>query len=149
MKTDLLQRACDFIGKWEGLKLKAYKCPAGVWTIGYGDTHYLKQFSNPEEQIITIEKALDLLRSRVFMEYSYLKKVCLITINDNQIIALLSFIFNFGATKFLGSTLLRKLNSNISKAEVAQEFLRWNKIGTNPVVGLTKRREAEAQLFLS
>ncbi len=149
MRRELLASTATFIAKHEGLRLKAYLCPAGIWTIGYGDTEYLRQFQDPSRQEITIEKARGLLINRVKVDIEFLRNATKRTLTDNQIIALLSLIFNIGRRAFSNSTLLKKLNDNIAIDLLAPEILRWNKIGNNVNSGLDKRRRIEYMLFIN
>ncbi|EPY02700.1 lysozyme [Magnetospirillum fulvum] len=134
----------DIIRQCEGLRLKAYLCPAGKLTIGYGHT-------GPDVKTgmtITEEDANTLLsRDLVAAEKAIVGAVS-VTITDNQFSALVSFVFNLGAGNFYGSTLLKKLNAN-DIFGAADEFLRWNKVNGQVLAGLTRRREAERTLFLS
>ena len=70
-----------------------------------------------------------------------------VTISDNQFAALVSFAFNVGSTALKNSSLLKKLNAK-DYAGAANEFAKWNKGGGKVLAGLTRRREAERQLFL-
>ena len=143
-----LKIAMDFIKIREGFSLKAYKCSANVWTIGYGNTSYLKQFSNPAPVTINPQKANELFYSdvRIFFD-AVLKEVGLIC-NNNQIAALTSFAFNFGVKAFRESTLLKviKINPN-NLEEIERQFMRWINAGGQPVEGLINRRRFEFELY--
>ena len=142
MKTE--QKGIDLIKSFEGLSLKAYLCPAGVLTIGYGHTG-----SNVMPgQIISEEQAENLLRSDLNrFEVGILKSVST-SINQNQFDALVSLSFNIGLGAFRNSTLLRVLNEG-NYEEAASNFLKWNKGGGRVLPGLVRRREAERQLFIN
>jgi lysozyme len=146
-----LNQACKFIAKHEGLELKAYKCHAGIWTIGYGDTEYLKQFQDPKGQKITKEMAEFLLEERIKADYVYLLTLLQITLTINQIIALLSLMFNIGREAFSGSSLLRKMNQGTGKEEITAEFMKWKFITKNGKKEeskiLAKRRKEEIELY--
>ena len=133
----------DLIKKFEGCKLTAYLCPAGVLTIGYGHTREVQ-----EGQVITIDIAERLLKDDIAEAEEDIRKVLKVTLNVNQMAALVSFVFNFGLTKFASSTLLRRLNEG-RLSEASMEFLKWNKSGGKVLPGLTKRRQAEKALFLT
>jgi lysozyme len=84
---------------------------------------------------------------------SDIKKLVKVPLTENQLAALIAFAYNVGINALKNSTLLKKLNG-FSRNEAAQEFLKWDKY-TNPqtgkkepLAGLTKRRQAEMQLFL-
>ena len=140
MKTS--KKGIELIKKYEGLKLKAYKCPAGVWTIGYGHTKNVKQGDTITEKQAEILLIYDLNDFE-----NCIKKNVRIPLSQNQFDALVSFCFNVGCGNFLKSTLLKKLNEG-KIAEAAKEFLKWNKADGKELAGLTKRRQEEMELFL-
>ncbi len=133
--------ALELIKRHEGLRTTAYKCPAGVWTLGYGHTRYVRQGQQCTETQAEVWLMDDLRESEQAVDY--LVKVPL---TDNQRGALVSFVFNVGAGNFAASTLLRKLNAG-DYAGAADEFARWNKASGKVLAGLTRRRAAEAELF--
>lgn len=133
--------ALELIKRHEGLRTTAYKCPAGVWTIGYGHTSGVRKGMRCTETQAEVWLMDDLRESEQAVDY--LVKVPL---TDNQRGALVSFVFNVGAGNFAASTLLRKLNAG-DYASAADEFRRWNKASGKVLVGLTRRRAAEAELF--
>ena len=133
----------------EGLRLKAYRCPSGVLTIGYGHTKNVK----PGDVINTY------LADRLFVEDVECVERQLDTekysrlLSQGQYDALVDFIFNLGWTKFRNSTLRKKLLRNIEDATIPDEFRRWV-YGTDPksgekikLPGLVKRREWEASMY--
>ena len=129
------------IKHFEGCKLKAYKCPAGVWTIGYGSTgSHVK-----EGMVITQQEADNLLFSDVEKFERQVDSLG-ISLKQYQFDALVSFAFNLGFGSLLKSTLLKKMNAGDFNA-AALEFLKWNKAKGVVLSGLTKRREAEMRLF--
>lgn len=132
----------EIIKRFEGCKLTAYKCPAGVWTIGYGHTGNVK----PNQTITQLdaERLLKLDLKKFEEGVSSLVKV---KINENQFAALVSFSYNVGLGALRSSTLLRLLNSGDIKG-AAKQFLRWNKASGKEIPGLTKRRIVEQSLFL-
>ncbi len=133
--------ALDLIRKFEGLRLKAYVCPAGKLTIGYGHTKGVKQ-----GQRITEAEADDLLLQDVQQFADGVKKAVTVPINENQFGALVSFAFNIGLSAFRKSSLLKKLNAG-QYGKVPTEMLRWNKAGGVVLPGLTARRAAEGYLW--
>ena len=138
----------DVIKKFEGLSLKSYKCSAGVWTIGYGNTSYLKKFTNKSNVIINQEQADNLLNLDLEMFFQgVLKKVNAIC-NENQIAALTSFAFNIGMNAFNRSTLLKLVLHNANDFEkIKSEFIKWNKVNKDISTILTRRRNAEFLLY--
>ncbi len=133
----LIKRFESFVGK-------AYLCPAGVWTIGYGHTGDVKPgmtvTEHQGEAILDVD--LDLFEGRVT---ELLKGIA---VTENQFSALVSFAFNVGVAALAKSTLLKKLRAN-GPLVAAPEFLKWNKAGGKVLAGLVKRREAERLLFLT
>lgn len=139
MKTS--NRGLMLIKHFEGLRLRAYRCSAGVWTLGYGHTSGV----SPDSEI-TKEEAEHLLRIDVRDAEACISAHVNVPLTQNQFDALVSFIFNLGCGHFSTSTLLRKLNhGNYSGA--AEEFPRWVKAGGVIMPGLVHRREDERTLF--
>jgi lysozyme len=120
MKTS--QLGISFIQKHEELRLKAYKCQAGVWTIGWGHTLGVK-----EGDTTTFSQATEYLKSDVGVCERLLNRLNL-KLNQNQYDALVSFIFNVGVGSFNMSTLLKKVRVNPNDPSIFDEFLRWNKV---------------------
>lgn len=137
-------KGLNLIKSFEGLELKAYKDVVGVLTIGYGSVgpHVY------EGQTITQAQAETLLRKDVERFEKGVTDLVKVSINQNQFDALVSFSFNLGLANLKSSTLLRKLNS-LDYLGAANEFVRWNRAGGAVVKGLTRRRMAEKELFLS
>ena len=69
-------------------------------------------------------------------------------LDQNEFDALVSFVYNLGSGNFISSTLLKLINANASPVEIAQQFIKWNKCNGEPLDGLTRRREAERDLYL-
>ena len=135
--------AIPVIKEFEGCRLKAYKCPADVWTIGYGHTDGVK-----EGDEITQQEADRLLASDVELFSTGVQRLVASDINRNQLGALTSFAFNVGLGNLRHSTLLKLVNAE-KFTEAADQFARWNKAAGKPLKGLTKRRESEAKLYFS
>ena len=131
----------DLIKHFEGCELYAYKCPAGVWTIGYGHTKGVE----PGMQI-TEQDAEDMLKEELIEYESYINDLVTVGLNQNQFDAMVSGVYNLGAGNLKASTLLKVLNAG-DYAGVPEQMLRWNKAGGKVLEGLTRRRQAEADLF--
>ena len=131
----------DLIKHFEGCELYAYKCPAGVWTIGYGHTKGVE----PGMQI-TDEDAHNMLVEELVEYESYINKLVIVGLNQNQFDAMVSWVYNLGSANLQASTLLKVLNAG-QYGEVPAQMLRWNKAGGKVLEGLTRRRQAEADLF--
>jgi lysozyme len=139
-------QCAEFIKKEEGLRLKPYICPGGMKTVGYG--HVLAATDSVKE--ISEEAAYFILKDDIGIALDAIDTHVQVNLNDNQIIALCSFIFNVGVTNFKKSTLLKKLNAGACPREIATEFHRWNKTkGSVVLTGLVNRRRKEAELFLT
>ena len=137
----------NLIKSFEGCSLKAYKCPAGVWTIGWGTTEPINGVKPHEGMIITQQQADELLIKNLKAYENAVNKYVTYPINQNQFDALVSFAYNCGNGALKTSTLLKKLNAGDVHG-AANEFLRWNKANGKVLNGLTRRREAERKLFL-
>lgn len=137
------QDGLNLIKEFEGFSADAYLCPAGVWTIGYG------HIGNVEEgQTVTEEEAEELLRHDVAFAEDAVTDYVEGDLTQGQFDALVCFVYNIGAGAFRTSTLLYLLNQGNSEG-AAEQFLRWNKAGGKVLAGLTRRRKAERELFLS
>lgn len=141
----------ELIKQFEGLRLKAYRCSAGVWTIGYGHTRNVY----PGMQI-SEDTAFALLLEDIWYVEEGINDLVQVPLNQNQFDALCSFSFNVGLdidddlkAEGLGdSTLLRKLNKG-DYLGAANEFIKWDKAKGKKIAGLSKRRLAERTLFLT
>lgn len=139
----LSDTAINMLKTFEGLELNAYKCSAGVWTIGYGHTGP----DVKEGMTITEPEAEDLLRKNV---ETFEREVTLLTsdcgLAQHQFDALVSFAFNVGISALEKSTLLKYVLSG-DYASAVPEFMKWVRADGKPVKGLFARRGAEAALF--
>ena len=131
------------IKEFEGLRLKAYKCPGGVWTIGYGHTAGVKP-----GMVITENQAEEYLKADLIAFEKYLNGLGL-ALNQNQFDALISFIYNVGTGNFSSSTLLRKIKLNPQDNSIIDEFLKWVYSKGRVLPGLQRRRLAEMKLYFS
>lgn len=129
------------IAAHESLRLKAYLCPAGVPTIGYGHTKGVRMGDT-----ITPDQADKFLREDSADAEKAVNAQDL-KINQNQYDALVSFTFNVGVGNFGKSTLLKKVKANPDDPAIRNEFARWNKGGGKVLPGLTRRRKEEADLY--
>jgi len=140
------QRGIDLIRRYEGCKLDAYLCQAGVPTIGYGHTKDVKLGDT-----INLGEAQDLLRDDLQGFEKGVSRIVAVKLEQCQYDALVSFSFNLGLGSLKSSTLLKKLNKG-SYMGAAREFPRWNKVrvGGKLIVsrGLVNRRKSEQDCFL-
>jgi lysozyme len=141
-------RGVELIKHFEGLYLTAYRCPAGVWTIGYGHTGIEHQDGTVRPgRKITKEEAEELLRHDMREFGTRVAPLVKVPLNDDQFSALVSFAFNVGMSAFTGSTLRKKLNAG-DYAGAAAEFAKWTKAAGKTLSGLVRRRASERNLFL-
>ena len=138
---NISQEGLSLIKKFEGCELEAYKCAAGVLTIGYGSTKGVKKGDT-----ITQEEADKLLLHEMEEYEGYVNKLVEVNLSQNQFDALVSWVFNLGPANLKASTLLKVLNSKDYEGVPAQ-IQRWNKAGGKVLEGLIRRRNAEALLF--
>lgn len=134
----------QLIESFEGLELTAYQDMVGVWTIGYGHTG---MDVKPGLRISAAQAEALLAADLVKFEQGVARLVTLM-LNQHQFDALVSFSYNLGLGSLKNSTLLKLLNSG-DVAGAAEQFLRWDKAGGVRVAGLTRRRKAERELFLT
>lgn len=133
------QNGINLIKKYEGCRLTAYKCPAGVWTIGYGHTLGVKS-----HDVITQEQAEDFLRQDL-EKYEHTVMMCddVYHWTQNEFDALVSFAYNVG--NIIGVTAHYKR----SKEQIANAIYLYNKANGRTLPGLVKRRCEEHDLFIS
>ena len=141
MKTS--PKGIALLKEFEGLRLKAYQCPGGVWTIGYGHTAGVKH-----GMVISERQAEEYLKADLIAFERYLNGLGL-ALNQNQFDALVSFIYNVGTGNFSSSTLLRKVRANPQDNSIMDEFLRWVYSKGRVLPGLQHRRLAEMKLYFS
>ena len=130
------------IKKFEGLELKAYKCAAGVWTIGYGHTKDVQEGDEWSES-----HADHMLEVELEEFEEYINDNVTVALSQNQFDALVSWVYNLGPANLKASTMLKVLNSGDYEGVPAQ-IQRWNKAGGKVLEGLIRRRKAEALLFI-
>lgn len=135
MKTG--EKGFALIRKFEGLRLTAYQCAAGVWTLGYGHTSGVKK-----GQTITSAQAEAYLKIDV-ERFEKAVNALNRSFTQNQFDALVSFSFNCGENN------LKTLCANRTTAEIADALLLYNKAGGKILTGLVARRKAERELFLT
>jgi lysozyme len=137
------QKGIDLIKKYEGCKLEAYKCPAGIWTIGYGTTKGVKQGMK-----ITQAQAEEYLRRDIIPLESTLNSLG-INFTQNQFDALISWLYNLGTGNFNSSTLKKKIVARAKDLDITDQIIKWINSNGKPLLGLKKRRVEEANMFLN
>lgn len=165
MSREIVPRVLDVIRRFEGIadgdpttvNLDPYLDPVGIWTIGYG--HAIRaggRFLRGEKDRaratalypngLTRAQAETLLAADALDTARDVEAIVPTTANDHQFGALVSFAFNAGASALATSTLLRKFKAG-DAGGAAKEFERWVKAGNTTLLGLVRRRQAEAALF--
>jgi lysozyme len=130
----------------EGKRLSAYRCPGGVWTIGYGHTTAAGHPTVVPGMRITEREAEDILRRDISRFEARVNKLVAVPLTQGQFDALVSFDFNTGALH--SSTLLKRLNAG-NYTDVPRQLMRWTKGGGRELPGLVRRRRDEAELWRS
>lgn len=126
---------------FEGCRLTAYKCPAGVWTIGYGHTAGVKEgmtITQAQADKYLIEDLEKFEKIVLFFNPTY-------KFNQNEFDALVSFTYNCGYGNLKNLT----KNGTRTKSQIASHITAYNKSNGNILAGLVKRRAAEKELFLT
>ena len=140
MKTS--NQGKNLIKEAEGLRLDAYRCPAGIPTIGWGHTKGVKM-----GQRITLAMAEDLLVEDIAPIERLLNSLK-INFRQEQFDALVSWIFNLGAGNFKSSTMYKRILADVKDEEITDSLIKWTYSGKQQLPGLMKRRVAEANLFI-
>lgn len=147
----LYQEFIEKVKEFEGLRLKSYRCPSGVWTVGYGHTHSVKPNMTITKREADVFFLYDLWLVRFQLQVLHPKLV----VGSGLYYALVDFVFNFGISKYQCSTLKKVVDNikdyfNLSKTDIASlsvQFLRWSKSNGKTLRGLERRRLWEISLF--
>lgn len=145
---EALGLALPLILQFEGLRLRPYLCPAGVWTIGLGSTRYLDgRPVRPTDPPITREHAYALAVEQLRREYlPAVLRLCPGADGFDRLAALLDFAYNVGVGALAASTLRRRVNAG-DWPGAQRELARWVRGGGRVLPGLVKRRAIEAQML--
>ena len=141
-------RGLELIKEFEGFSSKPYLDVVKIPTIGYGNTYY------PDGKKVTLnDKPISEIEATEMISYIAQKDfgdkifpLIKVEVNQNQFDAMVSLAYNIGVGNFSKSTLLKKVNSGDFDG-ASNEFLKWNKSGGKELLGLTRRREKEKDLF--
>jgi lysozyme len=137
----------ELIAYFEGVRLKPYRCPAGLWTVGIGhligDGHTLPDSWN---RTFTLEEAYALLAKDVARFERGVERYISAKLTQGMFDSLVSFSFNLGLGTLQRSTLRQKINRSDYEGAV-KSLLKYNKAGGKVLKGLDFRRKAEAALF--
>jgi lysozyme len=143
MKTSNI--GIDLIKKFEGCKLKAYLCPAGVWTIGFGNTYYLDGSKVVRGQQINQNEA-NILLAKLLPKYeAIVNKNIKVALNQNQYDALVSFCWNCGSSQKLFNLINQKATNEVIYNWWINHYITG---GGKLLQGLINRRKIEAELFI-
>jgi len=136
------QVGVDVIKHFEGFSPVPYICPAGYWTIGYGI------LCDKDHPPITLEQGEQMLKDKLPFYMNEVARLSpkLMLESDYRIGAILSFVFNLGATQYAGSTLRRKIDAG-EWQEARQQIKRWVYGGGRVLPGLVARRELESLML--
>lgn len=136
-------KGIEFLIKEEGEVLTAYKCQAGVWTIGVGHTG--------DEVMpglkITKEKSRELLKIDLKRFEDVLNKSVKYPIEQYQFDALVSLAFNIGVNAFANSTVVKKINAGADMKDVEEAWKMWRMGGGKVLPVLVARRGREINLY--
>lgn len=145
---ELSKKIKDMIKGWEGCRLTAYRCPAGVWTIGYGHTG-----SDVRPGLRITQSQADALFEDDICSFAarVAPQVSGVTLKNTQFDALVSLAYNIGSLQVKAPTLLRKVKANPDDPMIRAEFMKHVNARVNgvlkPLPGLVKRRAAEADHY--
>lgn len=145
---ELTRDGIDLICRFEGFRGKAYRCPAGVWTIGYGHTSQAGSPAVTPGLTMSEAEARRVLLADVGMFADRVRSQLTRILDDGQFSALVSFAYNVGLGNFRSSSVLKAANSG-DFAAVPRRLQLWVKGGGKVLPGLVKRRAAEAAMFVS
>jgi lysozyme len=144
----LNEKGYDLIKQFEGYSDRPYLCPAGIPTIGFGNTYYPNGIKvKLTDKQITRDYANEMLQYVADNFANDVLKVIKSIITQNQLNALTAFAYNLGMTNFRNSSLLKKVNANPHDPTIKEEFLKWNKSNGKILQGLINRRRAESNLY--
>ena len=134
--------------KYEGCKLKAYRCPANVCTIGYGHTSAAGNPVVTDGMTITQKQCDDILRSDLVKYETAVHNMVQQPLSQHQFDVLVDFAYNAGIGNLKSSTLIKKVNA-AKFDEVPAELMKWTKGGGKVLPGLVKRRQAESAWWMA
>jgi lysozyme len=127
--------------------LKAYKCPAGVWTIGIGTTYYPDGSKVKQGDTCTTEQAYAYLQYELASTEIKVDSFTTDLVTQQQFDSLVSFAYNVGTGNLKASTLLKKVNLKPADPEIEKEFNKWVYAKGVKLQGLVRRRKSEAWLY--
>lgn len=145
----LSEEGVKLIKSFEGCRLQAYKDVGGVFTVGWGNTFRANGDRVKEGDVISKVEA-DQLFETIYPRYEQIVRDNVTAeLNQNQFDALVSWTYNLGGGNLQKSTLLKKINADPNDVTIREEFMKWNKVRGVEYRGLTRRRDAEANLYFT
>jgi lysozyme len=148
MTMQMTQEGLALIRRFEGFRANAYRCPAGVWTIGYGHTSQAGPPAVRAGMVMSEDEADRILAADVQRFADEVAPLLAREVSAAQFSALVSFAYNVGVPAFRSSSVLRAVNAGRFHVVPARLKL-WVKGGGRVLPGLERRRAAEAELFMS
>jgi lysozyme len=143
----MTKQGLDLIKEFEGFRAKAYRCPASVWTIGYGHTSMAGKPDVKPGMVISKAEGDRILMNDLRVYEAGVRSAIKVNLTPNQYSACVSLCYNIGVGAFRRSSVARFCNRSQWK-NAADAFALWNKAGGRVLPGLVRRRAAEAALFL-
>jgi lysozyme len=129
--------------------LKAYKCPAGKWTIGMGTTRYPNGERVMPGDVVSEMQVFEFLTYDLAAAESAVASAVIPFIPQQKFDALVDFTYNLGILAFKNSTLLKVINKNPGDLSIEKQFNRWIIAGGKPLAGLIRRRQSESWLYFN
>jgi lysozyme len=148
VKTEAREIAIPMIAEFEGYRDKSYDDSTGVWTLGFGTTHYPDGSPVRPGDTCTKEQAKEWLRHDLGKFEDCIDRYVKVPLTVHHRAVLTSFVYNLGCGSLQKSTLLKKLNRGDYEG-AADELPKWCHAGGRKLKGLVRRRKAERDLFLS
>jgi len=139
------QSCIDLIKRSEGLSVKPYRDLAGFWTVGYGHKLTDAELSAQPLSLAVID---EMLQADTDTACAQVHKLVTVPLSQGKLDALTDFVFNLGAGRLAGSTLLKLLNTG-NYAAAGQELLKWDMAGGRVQPGLIARRKAELAMWVT
>jgi lysozyme len=142
----MTEEGLALIRRFEGFRAEAYRCPAGVWTIGYGHTSQAGPPKVRAGMVVSEAEARAILATDAAVFADGVRAALTREVSPEQFSALVSFAFNVGVGAFRRSSVLKAVNEGRIEA-VPERLKLWVKADGRRLEGLVRRREAEAELF--
>jgi lysozyme len=147
VRLTISDEGISLIKRYEGYKTTPYRCPAGLYTVGYG--HVIGnglQLPDEWNRTFFLGEIDELLRTDLARFERGVLRYCTVYLTQSQFDATVSFSFNLGLGVLQRSTLRQKLNRG-DYYGAAKEFLKYTRAGGKVLKGLVRRRQAEYNLF--